>query len=108
MEKKANCDHHRTNLRERRLTAGPLARGARSKDKSHPPQGNGTSDSLQTLFLTLIQSSCPSIVRPLGGVVVMPLDRVPGQAFNALVDHADGRRGRPYVRAPPVVAFPCR
>ena len=28
----------------------------------------------------------------------MPLDRVPGHPFDALVDHADGRRGRLPVR----------
>jgi hypothetical protein len=31
----------------------------------------------------------------------MPRARVPGQPFQALVDHADGRRGRLCVRAPP-------
>jgi hypothetical protein len=31
----------------------------------------------------------------------MPLDRVPGQHFGALVDHENGLRGRSCLRGPP-------
>ena len=30
----------------------------------------------------------------------MPLDRVPGEQFDVLVDHADGRAGHPCSRGP--------
>ena len=36
----------------------------------------------------------------------MPVGRVPGQSFDALVDHVDGRQGRLRLRGPPLEAFP--
>jgi len=39
------------------------------------------------------------------GESLMSLDRVPGQPFDALVDHADGRRGPLCVRGPPLAAM---
>src|SRR5262249_10639496 len=39
--------------------------------------------------------------RPLRARQSMPFDRVPGESFEVLVDHTDGRRGRSCPRAPP-------
>ena len=35
----------------------------------------------------------------------MPLDRVPGQTLDALIDHEDGLRKYSCVRGPPQIAF---
>ncbi len=47
-----------------------------------------------------LPSSRRLVVRP-PGEVTMPLIWVPGQPFDALVDHAGGWRGRSCGRAPP-------
>lgn len=102
--------YHLDGFEKRRLTAGQsgssrlLGHAIRaificSSKTVHPTHCPPSS-----LPLILRPSSC-RLYRPAlrGEVVVMPLDRIPGQLFGALVDHEneDGPRGSSCVRSPP-------